>query len=307
MTRLYKIVFIIVLVTGFCMLGVTNTHAQTKVKLDISSGFNYDGFGTENELTYADTQTGVPHRLYDILGDHNIKNDANTTTFFAGTDGVSVDGLLDVFELGRGLSRKWDSVDGQTKVNNCFMWAPPGANGFHTGVVEIVLSGVDQKKYADLNFLVSGNRNADLNITYSAEVEVKYVGDPAWHSVWLSVHNPGDTDLNLGTFGWKWDSVGGEAAIWTAVDVETASANTKGIEGWQTDTDGFKHSLLTARSQYGYMYKFTTALALDDSKVLEKIKMSSITSTAWRGNWFLLYAATATEAPSAKGFEIRAW
>jgi hypothetical protein len=108
-------------------------------------------------------------------------------------------------------------------------------------------------------------------------------------------------------FGWKWNSTNGyDTATWTAVDIQTI-ATSYGCEGWQADTDGFKHTIKVSRAVYSYMYKFKTALALDDTKYLEQIRISATTSSNHRYNRYFIYAITATDAPAAKGFEIIGW
>jgi len=153
--------------------------------------------------------------------------------------------------------------------------------------MQVKLAAGEQQKYSDLNVLVSGHRYGTRSgQTMGAMIEVKYVDDATWYSVWSE-----SVDISAGaaggTFGGEFTSTtaGYQSSDWTAVEV---------ADGYAKESGGF-----TVASSGGesYMYKLTTAATLDSNETLEAFRLTSTTTQTSRYNEFALYAANGTVVP----------
>jgi hypothetical protein len=248
------------------------------VFLDISSSFNYDAFATDAEM-------GANGILAIDLGDHNL--DYGQLGFAHCADsskGVGSDGLVDQnnFEVAKGLARKFDSEDGKTKVNNSVSFIEQ--DDVTKKVSSITLLPAEQQNYATLNLLVNGNRYTKRpGIAMSAMIEVKYVGDDVWYTLW-SEKVAIDNGEKGGCFGGALiqDAYSMQSDAWTAL--QTGSHVTKKSEGKTVASSGAK----------SYMYKLAKPLELDSTKKLEAFRMTATTPEKHRVNEYILYAVTAT-------------
>lgn len=247
------------------------------VYLNISSAFNYDAFATDLEMR----ENGV---LATSLGDHSLDYGQLGILHCAGSSkGVPENGLVDRdgFEIAKGLERKFDSEDGKTKVNNAVSFIEQDQET--KKVTTITLLPAEQQKYTTLNLLVNGNRYIKRDVTMTAEIEVKYVGDDTWYSLWkesvdITNGEPG------GCFGGaaSKDQYSMQSDAWT--DVKVGSCLGKPSQGKTVASSGSK----------SYMYKLAKPLELDSSKALESFRMTATTPDKHRVNEYILYAATAT-------------
>jgi hypothetical protein len=192
------------------------------------------------------------------------------------------------YELAKGVTPKFGTASGNTKVNNCVARLYDNASLSFSATIN--LTAGDQKKYSDFNILVNGSRYATLAGTMSATLSVKYVGDATWYSVWTESVSSG----NGGVFGGEYKGDTGtyskQSAAWRQVAVSDGEGYAKTVS-----------SLTVGGNGSSYMYEFATPIALDSSKVLESFKMDSTTYNKSRVNDFVLYAASATPASSGPG------
>lgn len=259
-----------------CCVGAVQTE---RVYLDLSGAYNYDAFATKAEIS----ANGV---LWETLGDHNLDyGQLGRVHCVGGASGIPADGLVDQqgFELGRGLARKFDSEDGKTKVNNSISFVNRG--DVLKKVATVTLVPAEQRQYATLNVLVNGNRYGHRKeVVLSAEIEVKYVGDDAWHSLWLE-NAAIDNGEPGGCFGGAADNdeYCHQSDAWVPVSVSRVIGKTSG------------NKTVMSSGEIGNMYKLAKPLELDPAKRLEGFRLTA-THPESRINEFILYAATATTA-----------
>ncbi len=271
------------------MLGALAAQAGL-VQLDLHNAYNYDAVATRAEIDYA---AGLGKSVYGALGDHALRYVNRLTQPNAfGSDpagsikGLAADGLIagGKYELGKGLTDKYGTATGNAKVNNAVSRLQNGADGILTRTATISLEAADRKKYSNFNVLLNGNRYATTatTVTFGALIQVKYVGDSNWYTVWSESQLGG---TGGGAFGGPLD----------------ASTYALCSSAWQsvlaTDKGYAKYTAPATVMGLGsvYMWELATPLALDPTKTLESFQLTSTTTTASRYNEFILYAATGTE------------
>ena len=271
------------LLTSAVLLWATGAFGAP-VHLDISSQFNYDIVVTDNELAYCLTNPR-PNTPHDILGNHrpNYYDYTGTT--------LPADGMVSggTYEFGKGLARRYDNVDGHPKLNNTVYR--------YNGSATVTLSPTQQQQYEDINFLFCGSRNSDsFSRGFTAEVEVKYEGDPTWHQLWYDEKSASQPNtVPGGSFGSA--GVAGQGGFSNATDSDPTWALAHTVSGYVSGVASppYPNTYNSPR----YMRTFADNLQLDDTSVLEAFRLTTdgFGGSTRINNQFYLYAATANPIP----------
>lgn len=274
----------IMLTAMFAMVGLV-TQASI-VNLNLSGSYDYDAYVTDIEIA------ANGNAVMTALGDHSIQQGTTGYAHLVAPTGPVYKGITNSFvnggqfELAAGLINKFGTATGTAKVNNSIARLNTQLANQTTRTATIMLDVGQQAKYSDFNLLVNGDRyNFRSGVTMGAYLDVKYVGDANWYTIWSESVNISVAGTYGGVFGGQMSGTTAsfQSSAWQAVIVNDVVAN--GI---------FKGPTTGPASGTDTMWKLATPATLDNTKVLEGFRMTSTTTDAARYNDFILYAASAT-------------
>lgn len=278
-------------------------NAAVWVQFDLSSYYNYDGVGTQNEISAVagDTPiTGTADTLSEHLGDHNIINNlafANQASVPGGQTALPNDGILVVGgESKYQLSTAYDNgTDYLTKSNNVLRIV--ANNTTPTQIQTITLAPGDQGQYQSFNLAMTVQRAASAS-TYSSQITVSY-SDATTAVVMLT--NDGVGDVPRGTFGSNNFGLTSDAYTFTNEAPgtgETVSFSNVLASTYYQGLSGSSPSQVTSiRSGTASIFEFGSDIPLDSSKVLQSIEIQLTRGGSNRDNNLFVWGISAQAIP----------
>ena len=272
------------------------------MSLDITASLNYDGVGTQNEITYADTKTGN-HRLTDVLGQHNL---AQAGMAFTSTASLSSGTALPPYGVIGNYARSfaYDKNSSGTYVAspNCVhLIASATSSTTVSASITIPLTStvtdasgghsINQEfNYNDLNFLFAQCRSTGAG-TYRTIISVTYTdGTTATlkdtGAVTVAANGVGGT---IGSAG-----IGGQGGLNDSTDTDTTVTNEYSSPyGVVTTGSSGSYSSVISSTVGSNLWQMTTPLTLNSAKLLASVTFQVQASQAGQWNELTIFGLDA--------------
>lgn len=286
-------------------LAAATASAQT-VQFDLSSSFNYDGVGTQNEVTANVPANG--NFLVNSLGDHSINgNNRSLSNQGSVTSGTA---LPDDGVIGGGkyqISTVFDNgTDYLTKVNNTTQLAAAGSGTVVTYTYN--LTPEEQGQYTSFNFLSNSQRDASAT-GYRSWVEAVY-SDGTVILIDTGLSDSGD--LVRGTIGNN--NVTKDSDTYTFLNTAPGATNTVGVSNAYVMDRGLSQSGSTqsVRSgtfgiyevDYDALTVGVTDIPLDPGRTLEALNFNIRSAGVNRDQELYVWAISATPVPEPATYAL---
>lgn len=268
------------------------------IQFDLTSSLNYDGVGTQNEVTA--NVPGNGNFLFNSIGDHGIKNNSrgytNQGSVGSGT-AIPEDGIL-----GGGkyqVSTAFDNgTDYLTKSNNMVRLAAVGGGDVDTFAFS--LAPGEQGQYTSFNFLNTSQRDASAT-GYRTWVEAVYADGTV---TVLDTGLSDSGDINRGTIGNN--NFESSTDTYTFVNQAPDTGNTVGVTAVSVMDRGLGQtgSVNSVRSATRGLWEIDGDVPLDSSRTLIGLNFNIRAAGTNRDQEFYILGISATPIPEPSTYGL---
>jgi len=289
------------LVVVMMFVGLAMTASGGVIPLDISGGYNYDGY-----ISIAEQQEAVAYdpcadwglgsrQVSAVFGHHSLSSGARSYIWQGQdgshpSDGLPTDGKITtsygLFQLSTALDAEpgggWGNpeIPKPTTPTGLLARSPnvirayrphSGSTGAPTASVTALMPPAQQGNYTDINFLVAGDNKKCMIYAIYADGEVEIY------------QSPGTPKLDELGFPTILNSSSSNPDI-----LEVASALTDHTWGVSGNYSGI-------RGDDGHVWTLANPLPLDDTRVLTGIRLAIYDGDTWKSRQAFILAASADE------------